>query len=69
LNDTYLQEAVGQIPDRMVLVKIASERAKELARGAAPMVVVSHDERTNYLDIALKEIAEEKLVVDEDSLA
>lgn len=68
MNDEYLYEAAAKITDRIVLVRVASQRATELARGAAPMVVVPHDERGNFLDIALKEIAEEKLVVDEDTL-
>jgi len=50
------------IADRKVIVNIASQRARELSRGSAPMVQVKPNQ--NYLDTALLEIAEGKLVLD-----
>jgi DNA-directed RNA polymerase omega subunit len=68
LNDAYLNQAIEQIDDRNVLVRIASERAKDLAHGSAPMVEVNAEDKGNYLDIALKEIGAGKVVVDDSVL-
>lgn len=68
MNDAYLKLATEQIEDRNVLVRIASERAKDLAHGSAPMVEVEAADRGNYLDIALKEIGAGKVVVDDAAL-
>ena len=62
MNDEYLKLATEVIDDHMVLVNIASKRAKELARGSNPLVKVEPGE--GYLDIALHEIAENKIVLD-----
>ena len=62
MNDEYLKLATEVIKDHMVLVNIASKRAKELARGSTPLVKVEPGE--GYLDIALHEICEHKIVVD-----
>ena len=64
MNDEYLERDNEMIPDKMVLVNVASKRAKELARGANPLVKVLHGE--GYLDIALLEIASKKLVVESE---
>lgn len=68
MNDAYLNEAIAQIDDRNILVRIASDRAKDLAHGSAPMVEVGNEDRGNYLDIALKEIGMGKVVVDDSAL-
>ena len=65
MNDNYIKAATDIISDNMVLVNIASRRARELARGSKPMVKTEQGE--NYLDIALHEIAEKKIVVDASS--
>ena len=62
MNDEYLIRANDAIPERMVLVNIASKRARELARGSTPLVKTQPGE--GYLDIALHEIAEKKIVID-----
>ena len=62
MNDEYLKLATEAIDDNMVLVNIAAKRARELARGSNPMVKVQPGE--TYLDIALHEIAEHKVVID-----
>ena len=61
MNDEYLEKACEVIEDREILVNLVSRRAKELARGAHPMVNVDRNERGNYLDIALREVAEGKI--------
>ncbi len=61
MGDDYLMQAIEEIPDRMILVVIASKRAKELARGSYPMVPVDRRQGVNHLDVALQEIAEGKL--------
>ncbi len=61
MNDKYLQLACEKIPDRNILVNVASRRAKELARGANPLVPVDRSKAISHLDIALQEIAEGKL--------
>jgi DNA-directed RNA polymerase omega subunit len=61
LNDKYVKLACKQIPDRMVLVNVCSRRAKELARGAHPMVPVDRSKAISHLDIALQEVAEGKV--------
>ena len=61
LNEKYLKEAIKVISDRAILINLAARRAKELAHGAHPLVNVDRSQRTQYLDIALREIAEEKL--------
>ena len=61
MNDEYLKQANEKIPDRMILVVVASKRAKELARGSYPMVPVDRRQGVHHLDVALQEIAEGKL--------
>lgn len=61
MNDKYHKLACEKIPDRNILVNLASKRARELARGANPLVPVDRSELVNYLDVALCEIAEGKI--------
>lgn len=55
MNDTYLEKAREKIHDPKLLSIIASRRARQLARGARPMIKTNDQE---YLDIALLEISE-----------
>ena len=55
MNNNYLNQARKVITDPQVLTIVASRRAKQLAMGGRPMV---KSDSTNYLDIALQEIAE-----------
>jgi DNA-directed RNA polymerase omega subunit len=61
MDDIFLKGACDKIEDKVILVNLASRRAKELSKGANPMVVVDRQDRTKYLDIALREIAEGKI--------
>ena len=55
MNDSYLEIARTKIEDPKLLSIVASRRARQLARGARPMIKTDDQE---YLDIALLEIAE-----------
>ena len=68
MNNDYVKQAIKKVPDRLVLVRIASERAKDLARGAGALVEPLPAEKGCYLDIALKEIGAGKIIVDPASL-
>ncbi|RMD81924.1 MAG: DNA-directed RNA polymerase subunit omega [Lentisphaerae bacterium] len=68
-----IEKALEKVPDRELLVNLAARRAKELANNSHPMVAVDAKERTRYLDIALREIAEGLIgyesVEDEESVS
>ncbi len=59
--DTYslMADAAKVIPNRFLLTKIATDRIRELQRGSKPKVDV--EEKTPLMQIALKEIAENKI--------
>ncbi len=59
MNNAYLEKARQAVPDAKNLILLASKRAKQLALGGRPMVRCKDE---NYLDVALLEIAEGKLV-------
>lgn len=61
MDEEALRLSLGRIPDRELLVNLAARRAKELARGAHPLIVIDRQDRNKYLDIALREIADGKL--------
>lgn len=64
MNETYLEIAKQKVSDHRLLINGASHRAAELARGGRPLIPVSPGEQEmDYLDIALKEIAEGKIVI------
>ena len=65
LNEQYLKLAIDQIPDRMKLINVASRRARDLARGHHPTVVVNPNDTPTYLDVALREIAEGKITYED----
>lgn len=64
MNEEYLERAKQKVADLRVLINGASRRAGELARGARPLVQVMPGDDRSYLDIALLEIAEEKLTIE-----
>ena len=61
MNEQYLELAKGKVTDLRILINAAARRAGELARGARPLVPVLPQDERSYLDIALLEIAEEKI--------
>ena len=62
MNNEYLEGAKKHISSPKILAIIAAKRAKQLAIGARPMVKTTDE---NHLDIALLEISEGLLAVDE----
>jgi DNA-directed RNA polymerase subunit K/omega len=63
LNEEYLARAKEKFDDVRILINAASKRAAELARGARPLVPLLPQDDRGYLDIALLEIAEDKIIV------
>lgn len=59
MNNSYLERALVAVPDRNILVNLASKRATEISRGSKTLVDVPVE--TVPLDIALLEIAEGKV--------
>ena len=66
MNIDYLEQAKKVIPNTRLLITAASRRASELAQPSVqPMVPVLPDDKRTYLDIALLEIAEGKITIEE----
>ena len=59
MNNDYLNRALEQISDKNLLINLAAKRASEVANGSKPLIDVPAD--TSALDIALLEIAENKI--------
>ena len=59
MKDEYLQKALAVIKNKNILINLASRRATAISQGARILVKVSPNEKP--LDIALLEIAEEKI--------
>ncbi len=54
-----VQSALEKVQSSEILVNMVSQRVKQLGMGYRPLVPV--DPRMTFMDVALKEIAEEKL--------
>ena len=65
MNEQYLDRARTKVTDLRALIIGASRRAAELARGARPLVPVLPSDVRSHLDIALLEIAEGKIIIEE----
>lgn len=65
MNEDYLAQARQKVSDVRMFIVGVSRRAAELAKGARPLVKLSIDEERekDYLNIALKEVAEGKVVI------
>lgn len=63
MNEKLLEQAKKLVPDRRILINGASKRAAELARGARPLVPVNPQDEVSFLDIALRELVEGKIVL------
>lgn len=63
LNEELIERAKEKVDDVRILINGASKRAAELARGARPLIALSPGQRIDFLDLALEEIAEGKLVL------
>ncbi len=65
MNEDYLAQARQKVSDVRMFIVGVSRRAAELAKGARPLVKLNSDEEKekDYLNIALKEVAEGKVVI------
>jgi len=63
LNEQLLESAKEKVHDVRVLINGASKRAAELARGARPLLHLTPGKEVDFLDLALQEIAEGKIVL------
>jgi DNA-directed RNA polymerase subunit K/omega len=61
VNEEYLARAQAKVSDPRLLINGVSKRAAELARGARPLVPVLPQDDRSYLDVALLEVAEERI--------
>ncbi len=63
MNEKLLDTIKKNTADRRLLINGASKRAAELARGARAMIPVNPQDEISFLDVALMEIAEGKIVI------
>jgi len=63
LNDEYLEMAKNKGYDVRALINGVARRAAELASGARPLVPVLPQDSRSHLDIALLEVAEDKVII------
>lgn len=64
-NPHYYSLALKKIPKRYLLVNILSRRMRQLQKGSEPLIQMEEGNSISDADIALKEIIEEKLVINE----
>lgn len=60
MKSTYLEEARKVIPEIPVLVNVVSKRVRQLNQGYPPLVEITGS-RSDFADIALREIIEGKI--------
>ena len=65
MNKELLQQAQERIPSKPVLINVVSKRVRQLHAGHRPFVKPERDEEPE--DIALREIAEGKLIAEIDT--
>ncbi len=63
MNEILLELAKQKVEDPRVLINGVAKRATELARGARPLVPIAPGETVNWLDVALREVAEGKIEI------
>ena len=59
MKTEFLQKALEHVPIPEILINLVSRRVKQLGQGFRPLVPV--DPRWSFMDVALKEIGDEKL--------
>ncbi len=70
MNEELLAQAKSKVKDVRMFIVGVSRRARELAEGARTMVTVAPGAEKDYLDLALREVAEGKVIIksaEEDS--
>jgi DNA-directed RNA polymerase subunit K/omega len=64
MNEEYLARAREKVSDVRLFINGVSKRASQLAKGARRLVPSLPNDERSYLDIALLEVAEGKIVID-----
>lgn len=64
-NPHYYSLALKKIPKRYLLVNILSRRVRQLQKGSEPLIQMEEGNSISNADIALKEIVEGKLFINE----
>lgn len=59
MRNTFVNEALKKVESPQILVNIISRRVRQLGQGFRPLVEVNP--RWTFMDIALKELADDKL--------
>ena len=65
MNIELLELARRRVPNTSILVNMVSKRARQLIAGNRPMIKIEN-QQMDFEDIALKEIAEGKLMAEID---
>lgn len=65
MNTELLELAKRRVPNISVLINMVSQRSRQLIAGHRPMVKVEN-QQVDFEDIALKEIAEGKIMAEID---
>ena len=63
MNEEYLAKARQKVSDVRMFIVGVSRRASELAKGARPLIRLIPGEEKDWLDIALQEVAEGKVII------
>ncbi|MBR6373835.1 MAG: DNA-directed RNA polymerase subunit omega [Victivallales bacterium] len=63
MNEEYLARARAQVKDVRLFINGVSRRAEQLAKGAKQLVHPQTNEPMDWLDIALLEVAEGKVII------
>ena len=63
MNEEYLARARERVSDVRLFINGVSRRATQLAKGARRLVPVLPNDERSYLDIALLEVAEGKVII------
>ena len=63
MNEEYLARAREKVSDVRLFINGVSKRASQLANGARRLVPTLPNDERSYLDIALLEVAEGKVVI------
>lgn len=63
MNEVMLAKAKEKVDDPRMFIVGVSRRARELAKGARILVELDPNKEKDYLDIALQEVAEGKVII------
>ncbi len=63
MDEKLLEKAKGQVEDVRLFINGVSKRASQLAKGARKLVTLPPNKEVSFLDIALQEVAEGKVII------